>query len=50
MGCLVAHLCAAFVTAVDDYVAALGVGESADGAKRAAAGVCSVTGVYIHVK
>ena len=41
---------AASVTSVDDYVAALGVGERLHGAQNAAAGIRSVTGVYVHVE
>ena len=48
-GGLVADGFAAFVTAVDNDISLLGVGESLYGTKDALTIVGSVTGVYIHV-
>ena len=50
MGRLVAHYGAAFVTAVDDDISALGVRLRFDRAKNSAAFVRSVTGVNIDMK
>ena len=48
--CLVAHYCAASLTAVDDDKSLLGVGQGLYGAKDSSAVVGSVAGVDIHVK
>ena len=46
----VARDLAATVTAVYEYITAFGVGNGADGAQNAAAGILTVAGVDVHVK
>ena len=50
MSRLVAYDFATLVTAVNYDVAALRIGQGTDRAEYSAALVCSVTGIYIHVK
>ena len=47
---LVSYHLAAHVTAMYDDVSLLGIGLCLDGAENAAAGIGSVTGVYINVQ
>lgn len=47
---LVAYCCAATIASVGDHISFFGVGVCSDGAEYATAGVCSVTGVNVHVK
>lgn len=46
----VSHLFAAFFAFVDNYISSLSIRLCSRGAKNTAAGIRSVTGVYIHVK
>ena len=50
MRCLVANNRTAALATVNYDISALGIRLCLDGAKNAAAGVCSVAGVYINMK
>ena len=50
VGGLVSDLLAALFAPVDNDIALLGVRERSYWTKYSAAGICSVTGVYVHVQ
>ena len=50
MSRLISDYGAAFFALMDDNVSALGIGLCLDCAENSAAGICTVTGVYVNVK